>query len=73
MVRKPCVYQNVSVVMLILEMKIDELASKTHINYKTLCRKLNGETAVTIEEAILIYDALGKPMPLEVLFRQGVI
>ena len=73
MVRKPCVYQNISVAMLILEMKIDELANKTHINYKTLCRKLNGETAVTIEEAILIHDALGKPMPLEVLFRQGVI
>lgn len=73
MVRKPCVYENISVAMLELGMKIVDLAEKTHINYKVLCRKLNGETAVTIDEAISIHNALGKPMPLEVLFRQGVI
>lgn len=70
---KPCVYQNVSVAMLILKMKIADLAEKTHIDYKSLCRKLNGETAVTIEEAIAIHTALGKPMPVEILFKQGVI
>ena len=70
MVRKPCVYENVSVAMFIIKMKISDLANKTHISYKTLCRKLNGETAMTIEDAIAIYDALGQPMPIQNLFSR---
>lgn len=68
MVRKPCVYKNVSVSMFELDMSISGLAERTHIGYKTLCRKLNGETAITIEDAIEIHKALGCPMPIEILF-----
>lgn len=70
MVRKPCVYENVSVAMFVIKMKISDLADLTHIGYKTLCRKLNGETAMTIEDAIAIYEALGKPMPIQNLFSR---
>ena len=70
MVRKPCVYENVSVAMFVAEMKISDLSNITHIGYKTLCRKLNGETAMTIEDAISIYEALGKPMPIQNLFSR---
>ena len=70
MVRKPCIYKNVSISMFRAKTKISILSEQTNIGYKNLCRKLNGETAVTIEEAIEIHKALGCPMPIEILFSR---
>ena len=73
MVRKPCVYQNVAMQMFIRGISISDLAKKSYTGYKALCRKLNGESSVTIEDAIAIHEALGKPMPIEILFSKELM
>lgn len=70
MTRKPCVYKNVAVTMFIRNVSICNLAELSHIGYKALCRKLNGESMISIEDAIAIHQALGCPMPIEVLFSR---
>ena len=50
---------------------IADLAARTYIDYKALCRKLNGETKVTIEEAIAIHEILHRVLPIETLFERG--
>ena len=70
MVRRPCVYKKLAMIMFMNNISICDLAKKSHMNYKTLCRKLNGDTAVTIEDAIDIHRILGNPMPIEELFSR---
>lgn len=70
MMRKPCVYGNVAVTMFVLDISIAKLADICHISYKALCRKLNGESMISIDEAIAIHQALGCPMPMETLFSR---
>ena len=65
MKRKPCVYKNVAVSMMMLNMNIATLAQKTYTDYKSMCKKLNGDARITIEEAISIYNALDRLMPIE--------
>lgn len=68
--RRPCVYKNLAAVMLMQNVDIMTLARKTYIDYKSMCKKLNGTVRITIEEAISIYDVLGRPMPVDKLFEQ---
>lgn len=70
MVRKPCVYKNLAMEMFLQHMSINSLSKKTRINYKALCRKLNGETAMMLDEAIEIYKVIGKALPFEELFSR---
>ncbi len=70
MVRKPCVYKNLAAQMFMSDVSIAELAERTYIEYKSLCKKLNGDSKMTIEEAISIYDVLGHVMPMEKLFER---
>ena len=68
MTRKPCVYKNVAIMMFVRDVSISRLAKMSNIGYKALCRKLNGESMVSIEDAFAIHHALGEPMPIEILF-----
>ena len=70
MVRKPCVYQNLSAQMFVLGISITDLAERTYIEYKALCKKLNGTSSVSVEEAIAIHEALDRCMPMEKLFER---
>ena len=68
--RKPCVFKNVATQMLIQGIDITDLASETYIEYKSMCKKLNGDARMTIEEAISIYNVLNRAMPMEQLFSR---
>lgn len=70
MTRKPCVYKNIAITMFAMDVSIGHLAKMTHIGYKALCRKLNGESMLSIDDAIAIHQALGKPMPVDILFSR---
>lgn len=70
MVRKPCVYKNLAMEMFVRNMTIMDMASRTHTNYKALCRKLNGDTVMTLDDAIRIHEVLEKVMPIEKLFSR---
>lgn len=69
--RRPCVYKHLAMTMFEQNISIAELAARTYIDYKALCRKLNGETKVTIEEAISIHEILNRALPIELLFKRG--
>ena len=56
--------------MLTQGIDITELASATYIEYKSMCKKLNGDARMTIEEAISIYNVLNRAMPMEQLFSR---
>ena len=71
MKRKPCVYQNIAAEMLMQHIDISTLSKMTFIDYKAMCKKLNGDSKVTIEEAISIYDALHRALPVEKLFERS--
>ena len=66
--RKPCVFKNVAAQMLSQGIDIPELSATSGIEYKSLCKKLNGAVRMTLDEAIRIYFALDRPMPMEHLF-----
>lgn len=68
---KACVYKNLAIQMLLQNISRRKIAELTHINYKAICRKLNGETAISVDEAISIHEVLGKVMPIEELFSKG--
>lgn len=71
MVRKPCVYRNLAAVMLMQGVDIISLSLMTFIDYKSMCKKLNGDARITVEEAILIYKVLGRVMPVDKLFERS--
>ena len=70
MVRKPCVFKNLAMEMFIRHMSIHDLAKASHISYKALCRKLNGESIMTLDDAIEIHKLLDKVLPIEELFSK---
>lgn len=72
MKRKPCVYPNIEEAMLSQGLDITRLSKKTYVDYKSMCKKLNGDSKITIEEAIMIHNALNKVMPIEALFAKQV-
>ena len=51
-------------------MSIPQLAELTGIKTTTLYDKFNGRSAFTLDEAILIRDALGLDMSIDELFRK---
>ena len=71
MVRKPCVYKKLVIAMITECMKISELSELTGIEYKSLCKRLNGDAKLSIEEAIAIYNALDGAYPMEKLFARS--
>ena len=68
---KPCVYKNLAIQMLQQNVSRRKLSERTHTGYKSMCKKLNGDTAFTIEEAIAIHRVMNKAMPIEELFSKG--
>ena len=58
MKRKPCVYKNIAAEMLMQDIDIATLSKRTYIEYKSMCKKLNGDARITIEEAISIFEVL---------------
>lgn len=70
MKRKPCVYKNIAAEMLMQDIDIATLAKRTYIDYKSMCKKLNGDSRITIEEAISIYEVLHKALPVDKLFER---
>lgn len=68
--RKPCVYKNLASQMLIQGIDIATLSNETYIEYKSMCKKLNGDARLTIDEAISIYEVLDRAMPMEKLFSR---
>ena len=71
MVRKPCVYKNLVMAMLIENVHIIDLSEMTGIEYKALCKRLNGDAKLSVEEAIAIYEALEEPVPMQKLFARS--
>lgn len=67
---KYCVYKNLAVQMLFQHVTRKKIAEKLHLNYRALCRKLNGETSISIEEAIAIYNIMNKVIPMDELFSR---
>ena len=51
-------------------MSIPQLAELTGIKTTTLYDKFNGRSAFTLDEAVLIRDALGLDMSIDELFRK---
>ena len=51
-------------------MSIPQLADLTGIKTTTLYDKFNGRSAFTLDEAVLIRDALGLDMSIDELFRK---
>lgn len=70
MKRKPCVYKNIAAEMLMQNIDISTMSRLTYIEYKSLCKKLNGDARITIEEAISIFEVLHKALPIERLFER---
>ena len=70
MKRKPCVYKNIAAEMLMQDIDIATLSKRTYIEDKSMCKKLNGDARITIEEAISIFEVLHKALPLEKLFER---
>ena len=70
MKRKPCVYKNIAAEMLMQDIDIITMAKLTYIDYKAMCKKLNGDSRITIEEAISIYEVLHKALTVEKLFER---
>ena len=71
MVRKPCVYKNLVIAMLIAGIHIIDLSEMTGIEYKALCKRLNGDAKLSIDEAISIYEALDESVPMHKLFARS--
>ena len=71
MVRKPCVYKKLVIAMITECVTISELAETAGIEYKSLCKRLNGDAKLSIEEAIAIYNALDRAYPMEKLFERN--
>ena len=52
------------------DMSIPQLAELTGIKTTTLYDKYNGRSAFSLDEAVLIRDALGLDMSIDELFRK---
>ena len=66
--RKPCVYPNVDLLMFLERMSITDLSQKSGIEYKSLCKKLNGTAKLSFKDGIAIYNSLDRLVPLERMF-----
>lgn len=71
MVRRPCVYKMLSIAMITEDVTISELADLAGIEYKALCKRLNGCAKISVDEAIAIYKALNCAYPIETLFARS--
>lgn len=69
--RKRCVWPVVSCAMSMQAVTILDLSVMSGIEYKSLCRKLNGSAKLSFKEGVAIYEALQKPAPLDVLFSES--
>ena len=67
---RPCAYKNLAIQMHHLELTRRKLAKRINMEYKSMCRKLNGDTAITIDEAIMIHEVVNKAIPIEELFSR---
>lgn len=54
------------------KMSKKDLATLTGMRYNTLCDKCSEKFSFTLNEAIIISDVLGNPMPIEELFMKEV-
>lgn len=63
-------YPNVKAELARKGMTIVDLSNATGIRYQTLSEKLRGNYSITVNEAILIKDALKVKTPIEVLFER---
>ena len=66
--RKRCIFPVVDATMFAKHMSIADLAEASGIEYKCLCKKLNGSAQLSLNQSISIYIALERPMPIEDLF-----
>ena len=71
MQRKSCVYRNLVKAMMIDGINITDLSEITGIEYKGLCKRMNGDVKLTIDEALLIYYALDGIIPMNKMFERG--
>ena len=63
-------YPNLRAELARKDMSIPQLAELTGIKTTTLYDKYNGRSAFTLDEAVLIRDALGLDMSIDELFRK---
>ena len=66
--RKPCPYKVLAVLMAAKDISIEDLSKMTGIGYKTMCRKLNGDSKICVTEAISIVSAIDKSLTVEDVF-----
>ena len=65
-----CIYEQVLVQMFLKGYDCKALARHTGISYSTLRRKLRGESALHLADALAIQKALGSSLTLEKLFER---
>lgn len=63
-------YPNLRAELARKDMSIPQLAELTGIKTTTLYDKYNGRSAFSLDEAVLIRDALGLDMSIDELFRK---
>ena len=71
--KRSCIYAQVMVEMYMKGIDSHTLSRRTALSYPTLRRKLRGDGAIRLEEALKIRRALESDLPLEQLFarREG--
>ena len=71
--KRSCIYAQVMVEMYMKGIDSHTLSRRTGLSYPTLRRKLRGDGAIRLEEALKIRLALESDLPLEQLFarREG--
>lgn len=65
-------YKNVKAELARRDMSLNDLSTMTGISYSTLHNKMNGKTALTLDEALKIKTALDIELPIEELFEVSV-
>lgn len=65
-----CIYAQVLVQMFLKGFDCKTLARRTGLPYSTLRRKLRGESALLLTDALAIRQALGSSLALEQLFER---
>ena len=63
-------YPNIKAEMARKGMTIVDLSNATGIRYQTLVAKLHGDYSFTVTEAMLVKNAIGVEIPLEILFEK---
>ena len=67
---KPRRFSMLAAAMAARDISTSDLAERTGIKYKTMCRKLNGDSDISVTEALSIVSAIDPKLTVEKAFSQ---